>query len=65
MKNVLYNFYSKFNLGTVPHGPGRMRLYGFNIVEAEYFSFRIEADDKIQELELNQLTILRNKEVYH
>lgn len=43
---ILQKFDMRYKLGTVAHGPGRLRFYGMNIVQEDDFSSYIDAEDK-------------------
>ena len=58
---LLERFNSKFKFGTVIHGPGRLRYFGFNISQHEDFKCSLDGDDKLFALEPVPLTRLRRK----
>ena len=63
VRAFLQKFNMRYKLGTVAHGPGRLRFYGMNIVQEDDFSSYIDADDKLASLETFPLTRLRRREV--
>ena len=63
VERVLTDFNDRFNFGTVIHGPGILRFFGFNIVQNDDFTCAINADDKLHNIEPAPLTRIRRKAV--
>ncbi len=61
-KNFLENFHKVFNLGTINHGPGRLRFFGINTVQSKDFTVTTDADDKMEAVSEYPLTRQRRKE---
>lgn len=49
--DFLKDLNDKFMFGAIVHGAYNPHLYGMNIVQNEYYTFFINADDTIQNLE--------------
>lgn len=62
----MHQFGCAFKLGTILHGPGRLRFYGLFILQADYFSCPVNADKKLQSIKAYLITrtrclIIRNE----
>lgn len=55
-------FNKKFELGTVWSGPGQMRFFGLNLEQADDFTIRTDANDKLKNVDEYQLSRPRRKE---
>ena len=55
-------FNSTFNLGTVVSGPGVIRFFGINVEQAEDYTIKTDADDKLNGLTEYFLTRARRKQ---
>lgn len=60
--NLLTRLGSMFKLGPVSHGRGKIRFFGMNIIQFDYFSFQIEFDDKLEALEGYAITPVRHRQ---
>lgn len=63
MDKLLAAIDKKLKFGTVVHGPGKLRYFGFNITQHEDKTCVIDADDKLEKPESGFLTRLRRKDV--
>lgn len=52
----------QFFLGTIVHGPGRIRYFGFNITQHDDMSITVDENDKLHDLETMPLTQSRRRE---
>lgn len=60
--NFIKKFNSRFKLGKIIHGPGRLRFYGLNAIQHEEYSCSIDGDDKLNVLEPYLLSRVRRKQ---
>lgn len=51
-----------FELGTTARGPGRLRFFGLNVVQEEDFAVSFDAEDKLDALQLYQLSRISRKQ---
>lgn len=49
--SFLTKFDARFKFGTVVHGPGHVRSFGLNILQDEYYTILVHADDKLDSIE--------------
>lgn len=63
METVFTEFDQTFRFGTVAHGPGKIRFFGMNIIQNEYFTCEINAGDKLEVLAPYPLNRLRRREI--
>ena len=61
-KSFIERFNENFHLGTVNHGPGKLRSFGINPVQNKNFTIKTDANDKIEALQEYPLTRQRSKE---
>ena len=62
-ENVLRMFNEKFKFGTIVHGPGKLRYFGFNVIQYDDYTTVIDGDDKLSALEPPPLSRIRRKAV--
>lgn len=63
VNQLLHTFNHRFKFGTLVHGPGKLLISGFSIVQNEDYTCTIDGDDKLFALKTTPLTRLRRKEV--
>ena len=63
--SLLREFNKRLKFGTITHGPGRLRYFGFNIVQYEDYTVVIDGDDKLGALSAQPLSRLRRKQLDH
>lgn len=51
LRSFLKSFGNKLTLGEITKGPGRLRFFGFNIFQLEYFSCKIDGEEKLGAIE--------------
>lgn len=61
--SIIEKINSRFTLGTVVHGPNRMRYFGLNIIQDEDYNITVDGDDKLNVLETYPLSRCRRKQV--
>lgn len=61
-KEFLEGFHQRFALGTFNHGPGKLRFFGINTIQNEYFTVDTDADDKLEAVTEYPITRPRRKQ---
>lgn len=61
-KAFLDVFDSRFKLGTINSGPGKLRFFGINTVQHEDFTVATDADDKLESVSEYPITRQRRKD---
>lgn len=62
IRRFVTEFDKHFKLGTVVEGPGKMRFFGSNVEQAENFTVRTNADDKLNGLNEYYLSRYRGQQ---
>lgn len=52
----------KFELGTVCHGPGQLRLFAINFIQHPAMSVSVDADDKLTGISQMAISCLRRRQ---
>lgn len=48
--DIIQRFNSKFQLGTIVHGAGRLCYFCFNILQNDNYCITIDGEDKLEEI---------------